>query len=95
MTKRRTSRLFGFLCCLLVLPTVSVGESRFTPPKITVPDGFEIEVIAILWPIVFLGAFIGSKWGLESLRTRSVELIFIIVIFIAAAKLIIDMTLII
>jgi uncharacterized membrane protein YfcA len=42
-------------------------------------------------PIVFVGAYLGSRWGLATLKTRSVALIFIIVLFIAAVKLLFDL----
>jgi len=48
-------------------------------------------LIPILFPIVFLGAYLGSRWGLQALRTRPVALIFIVVLFIAAAKLVYDL----
>ena len=43
--------------------------------------------------LILVGAYIGSRWGLARLKARSVALIFILVLFIAAAKLILDIAL--
>ena len=42
-------------------------------------------------PVVFIGAYVGSRWGLARLKTRSVALIFILVLFLAAGKLVFDL----
>src|SRR5439155_1313439 len=57
--------------------------------KVLSQETFEAFFAAVL--IVFVGAYVGSRWGLEKLRTRSVALIFIVVLFIAAAKLVFDL----
>lgn len=67
--------IFGFLSYLLL------GTSR----------EIDFGLIGILWPFVFIGAFVGSRWGLKKLKTRSVALIFILVLFIAAAKMTLDL----
>ncbi|MCK4457977.1 MAG: sulfite exporter TauE/SafE family protein [Thermoplasmata archaeon] len=55
------------------------------------PEPIDFNLIFLLWPLVFVGAFVGSRWGLEKLKSRMVALIFIIVIFLAAAKMSIDL----
>jgi uncharacterized membrane protein YfcA len=50
-----------------------------------------VGLIALLTLFVFVGAYAGSRWGLNHLRTRSVALIFILVIFLAAAKMTVDL----
>jgi uncharacterized membrane protein YfcA len=54
-------------------------------------EPIDFNLIFLLWPFVFIGAFVGSRWGLEKLKSRMVALIFIIVIFLAAAKMSIDL----
>lgn len=63
----------------------------FTYLLIGTPEPIDLNLIFLLWPIVFVGAFIGSRWGLEKLKSRAVALIFIFVIFLAAAKMMIDL----
>jgi uncharacterized membrane protein YfcA len=55
------------------------------------PEPIDFDLILVLWPFVFIGAFVGSRWGLEKLKSRLVALIFIVVIFLAAAKMSIDL----
>lgn len=57
------------------------------------PQAIDFNLIGILWPFVFVGAFVGSRWGLKKLKSRTVALIFISVLFIAAAKMTIDLIL--
>ncbi len=68
---------FGFL---LYLVGLSISSSGFSIPP-------EFILIPILMPFVFIGAFLGSRLGLAKLKTRSVALVFILVIFVAAAQL--------
>lgn len=69
--------IFGFLSYIWLKPSLAI----------------DYNLIAILWPIVFIGAFIGSRWGLRKLKTRSVALIFILVLFVAAGKMAVDLIL--
>lgn len=91
---RRTRKAIG-TSSLLIVPTAAVGfgtylvEFSFRSGGLGWPP--EFALIPILFPIVFVGAFLGSGWGLRSLRTRPVALIFILVLFIAAAKLVLDL----
>lgn len=72
---------FGFL---LYLVGLSLGPSGFN-----IPDAFVL--IPILMPVVFVGAFLGSRIGLATLNTRSVALIFILVVFVAAVQLVLEL----
>jgi hypothetical protein len=93
---RRTRLAIG-TSSLLIIPTAAVGFAAYlvelssrggalaTPP--------EFVLIPTLLPVVFVGAFIGSRWGLRRLKTRSVALIFIVVLFLAAGKLVADLLL--
>jgi len=91
---RKTRKAIG-TSSLLIIPTAAVGfvaylaGLAFRPTGFAVPDAYVL--IPVLMPIVFVGAYVGSRWGLATLKTRSVALIFIIVLFIAAVKLLIDL----
>lgn len=91
---RKTRKAIG-TSSLLIIPTAAVGFGAYVVDLALRPGGFarpaEFVLIPILMPIVFVGAYLGSRWGLEKLRTRSVALLFIIVLFIAAAKLVFDL----
>src|SRR5713101_9999281 len=91
---RKTRKAIG-TSSLLIIPTAAVGFLAYLgglalrPTGFVVPDAYVL--IPVLMPVVFVGAYVGSRWGLAKLKTRSVALIFIIVLFIAAAKLVIDL----
>ncbi|MFQ6107165.1 MAG: sulfite exporter TauE/SafE family protein [Thermoplasmata archaeon] len=55
------------------------------------PEPIDFNLILTLWPFVLVGAFVGSRWGLEKLRGRIVAFIFIAVIFLAATKMSVDL----
>ncbi len=90
---RKTRKAIG-TSSLLIIPTAAVGFAAYVANLAFQPGGFawpaEFALIPILFPVVFVGAFVGSRWGLQRLRTRPVALIFILVLFIAAAKLVLD-----
>jgi len=91
---RKTRKAIG-TSSLLIIPTAAVGFAAYLASLALAPSGFVLPqayfLIPILMPIVFVGAYLGSRWGLAKLKTRSVALIFIIVLFIAAAKLVFDL----
>lgn len=91
---RKTRKAIG-TSSLLIIPTAGVGFAAYLLDLALEPSGFawpaEFRLIPVLMPIVFVGAYVGSRWGLEKLQTRSVALMFILVLFIAAAKLILDL----
>ena len=90
---RKTRKAIG-TSSLLIIPTAAVGFAAYMANLAFQPGGLawpaEFVLIPILFPVVFVGAFVGSRWGLQRLRTRPVALIFILVVFIAAAKLVLD-----
>lgn len=91
---RKTRTAIG-TSSLLIVPTAAFGFALYTVELWTRSGGLglpeEFLVIPILMPIVFVGAYIGSRWGLARLKTRSVALLFILVLFVAAAKLVYDL----
>lgn len=91
---RKTRKAIG-TSSLLIIPTAAVGFTAYVVNLALQPGGLawppEFLLIPILFPFVFVGAFVGSRWGLERLRSRPVALLFILVLFIAAAKLIFDL----
>ena len=80
---------------LLIIPTAALGFATYVVElssqagQVSLPPDFVL--IPILMPVVFVGAFIGSRWGLARLKARSVALLFILVLFVAAVKLVYDL----
>ena len=91
---RKTRKAIG-TSSLLIIPTAAVGFGAYVVALAVRPSGFawpgEFLLIPILFPIVFIGAFVGSRWGLRALRTRPVAMLFILLVFVAAAKLVYDL----
>lgn len=92
---RRTREAIG-TSSLLILPTAAVGLLSYfysSASSAAVREGILASglLIVTLWPVVFVGAFLGSRWGLRKLKTRSVALIFILFLFVAAALLALDL----
>lgn len=93
---RKTRKAIG-TSSLLIIPTAAVGFLAYVVDIAAQPGGVAIPqayfLVPVLMPVVFVGSYLGSRWGLTKLKTRSVALIFIIVLFIAAAKLLYDLLL--
>jgi len=91
---RKTRKAIG-TSSLLIIPTAAVGFAAYVASLALRPAGLawppEFVLIPVLFPIVFVGAYLGSRWGLRALQTRPVALIFILVVFVAAAKLVYDL----
>ena len=91
---RRTRKAIG-TSSLLIIPTAAVGFATYFVNLAVRPGGFawpsDFILIPLFFPVVFVGAYLGSRWGLQALRTRPVALIFIVVLFIAAGKLVVDL----
>ncbi len=87
---RKTRTAIG-TSSLLIVPTAAFGFSLYVVGRYLVSSSFtwpaEFILIPILMPFVFVSAFLGSRLGLEKLKTRSISLIFILVIFVAAAQI--------
>lgn len=91
---RKTRKAIG-TSSLLIIPTAAVGFAGYVADLALQSSGFAVPqaylLIPILMPVVFVGSYVGSRWGLHRLKTRSVALIFIIVLFVAAGKLFFDL----
>ncbi len=91
---RKTRTAIG-TSSLLIMPTAAFGFLLYLVGLSFKATGFAIPqefiLIPILMPVVFVGAFLGSRIGLAKLKTRSVALIFILVIFVAAVQLILEL----
>ena len=85
---RATRKAIG-TSALMIIPTSLLSFSIYA---VLEPADYSLFwIVPILAPLVFVGAFVGSRWGLARLKTRTVSLIFIIMLFVAAAKLIWDL----
>ncbi|HEX9340218.1 MAG TPA: sulfite exporter TauE/SafE family protein [Thermoplasmata archaeon] len=91
---RKTRKAIG-TSALLIIPTSAVGFVAYLGNLALAPSGFawpgDYLLIPVFMPIVFVGSYLGSRWGLKKLKTRSVALIFILVLFLAAGKLVLDL----
>ncbi|MCJ2519802.1 MAG: sulfite exporter TauE/SafE family protein [Candidatus Thermoplasmatota archaeon] len=87
---RRTRLAIG-TSTLMIIPISTIGIASYF--VFGGPSPLDYGVLAVLWPLVLIGSFLGSRWGLEKLRARSVALIFILVLFVAAGKLLMDLAL--
>lgn len=83
---RRTRTAIG-TSSLLIVPTAIFGVLIFVARRGVPP---ELWIIAVLAPLALVGAYVGSRWGLEALRTRSVAVLFIGVVFLADALVVLD-----
>ncbi|MFQ5837969.1 MAG: sulfite exporter TauE/SafE family protein [Thermoplasmata archaeon] len=87
---RRTRLAIG-TSTLMIIPISTVGIVSYI--IFGGPSSLDYGILAVLWPFVLLGSFLGSHWGLQKLRSRSVALVFILVLFVAAGKLLMDLVL--
>ena len=91
---RKTRTAIG-TSSLLIIPTATFGFLVYLVRLSLGPTGFDVPsafvLIPVLMPFVFVGAFLGSHIGLARLKTRSVSLIFILVRFVAAVQLGLEM----
>ncbi len=94
LTGRRTRKAIG-TSSLLIMPTAAFGFLLYLLLLSLQPTGFAIPsqfvLIPILMPFVFVGALLGSRIGLATLKTRTVALIFILVVFVAAVQLVLEL----
>ncbi len=85
---RATRKAIG-TSSLVVVPTSVFGFFIYLFTAPSTPS--EFWLIPALLPLVLIGAFIGSRWGLQKLKTRTVALIFILMLFVAATKMVWDL----
>ena len=83
---RRTRTAIG-TSSLLIIPTAIFGFLIYVVRQ-GIPVAFGI--IPVLFPLTLIGGYVGSRWGLQALRTRSVALLFIGVVFLADALVVLD-----
>jgi uncharacterized membrane protein YfcA len=73
----------AFLCYNL-LSLGNLDLAGFTFQKV---PAINFDLALILGGVVFVGAYLGSSWGLKSLKTKSIQIIFVIIIFIVGIQL--------
>jgi uncharacterized membrane protein YfcA len=75
--------MVGFICySLLAFDAITLPGFAVR----SVPD-LQFDLAIILGLVVLIGAYLGSSWGLKSLKTKNVQTIFIIIVFIAGFQL--------
>lgn len=89
---RRTRLAIG-TSTMMIIPISGVGLASYLLAGFLGFGGSTLDVglLAIFCPIVLVGSFLGSYWGLRALRARSVALAFILVLFVAAGKMLFDL----
>ncbi len=78
---RQTKKAAG-TSFVIMLVAVVVGIATF----IQQGTAIHFDHVITLAPVVFLGSFIGSRWGIKKLKCREVQLLFILVLAIAVVK---------
>lgn len=76
--------LAGFICYSLLAVDCCQLSSVFSR---SVP-AIDYTLAIILGLVVMVGAYLGSSWGLKSLKTKSIRLIFIVIMFFVAVQMI-------
>lgn len=75
--------IIGFICYSMLsfnLISISGLAVRDVPP-------IPFYLAMILGIFVLIGAYLGSNWGLKSLKTKNVQIIFVVIIFIVGVQL--------
>jgi len=72
---------------LIIIPTAVFGFLIYVVRQ-GVPG--EFAIIPLLFPLALIGGYVGSRWGLKALRTKSLALLFIGVVFLADALVVLD-----
>lgn len=73
----------GFICYSL-LSLECCQLSNFFGRSVPTID---YSLAIMLGIVVMIGAYIGSSWGLKSLKTKSIQMIFIVIIFIVGVQM--------
>jgi uncharacterized membrane protein YfcA len=87
----RKTRLAIGTSTLMIIPISTVGILSYLAFEGL--SSLDLRLMVILWPVVLLGSYLGSRLGLKKLKARSVVLVFILVLFVAAGKLLLDLAL--
>jgi len=72
---------------LIIVPTAVFGFLVFAA-RTGLPS--EFVAVPLLFPLALVGGYVGSRWGLEALRTQTVALLFILLVFLADALVVLD-----
>src|SRR5947207_11276612 len=84
---RKTRKAIGTFS-LLIIPTAAVGFAAYVAGLALRPTGFTwpeaYVLIPILMPVVFVGAFIGSRWCLAKTDTLSDAFILLVGVLLVA-----------
>ena len=72
---------------LIIIPTATFGFVIFVARQ-GLPA--ELSILSLLFPLALVGGYVGSRWGLQALRTKSVALLFIGLVFLADALVVLD-----
>lgn len=78
---RSTKKAAGTSFVIMIIASL-VSLAAFTVGGTSV----DWTYVVALAPIVFLGSFIGSRWGIKKLKCREVQLLFILVLTLAIIK---------
>ena len=78
---RSTKKAAGTSFIIMIIAVI-VGLAVFTFEGTSI----DMTYVMTLTPVVFLGSYIGSRWGIKKLKCREVQLLFIMVLAIAIVK---------
>ena len=73
----------GFICYYIL----TLGDFEVFGTALRTVPSIEFELALILGLVVFIGAYLGSSWGLKELKTKNVQMVFIIIIFFVGIQL--------
>ncbi len=82
---RQTKKAAGTSFVIMIIAVI-VGIATFAYEG----TAFHMDYVLVFTPVVFLGSFIGSRWGIKKLKCREVQLLFILVLVIAVVKVVYD-----
>lgn len=79
---RGTKKAIGTSFFIMLIATV-IGISMYLYEGVT----FDPIYVITLAPVVLVASYTGSRWGIKKLKSRSVRLLFILVLLIAVVKI--------
>jgi len=77
---------------LIIALTNPIGIATYVYLGVPIPSGLDV-LICLGTPIVLLGSYFGSKWGLKYLKTSTVLVLFMLLLISATVKMLIDIVL--
>jgi uncharacterized membrane protein YfcA len=83
---RGTRKAIGTSFLIMALAAI-IGIGTYFAEGVSI-DMFYVFTLA---PVVLIASYIGSRWGLKSLKGRSVRLLFILVLLVALIKITFDL----